>query len=52
MTNLDPARVDRALRAVIAELDYDLHKSIERGEETGEDTYPETAAQFIEEYGA
>jgi antitoxin (DNA-binding transcriptional repressor) of toxin-antitoxin stability system len=49
--SLVPERVDRALRAIIADLDYDLHKSIECGEETGEDTYYETVAAFIAAYG-
>lgn len=47
---LDSERVGRALRAVIADLDYDLHKGIERDEETGEDTYHETVAAFIAAY--
>jgi hypothetical protein len=49
-TSLDPECVDRALRAVIADLDYDLHKALERDEETGEDTYHETVAGFIAAY--
>jgi hypothetical protein len=40
------AHYETALRAVIAELDYDLHKGIERHEETGENEYPELAAKF------
>jgi hypothetical protein len=47
---LDPERVDRALRVVIAELDYDLNKALECDEETGEDTYHKTVAAFIAAY--
>lgn len=50
--SLDPERVDRALRAVIADLDYDLHKGLEEDEETGEDTYHETVAAFVKAYQA
>ena len=48
--SLDPGRVDHALRAVIARLDYDLHKELERDEEEGDDTYRETVAAFITAY--
>jgi hypothetical protein len=48
---LDPERVDRALRSVIELLDYDLHKSLECDESTGEDTYCDEVAAFIEAYG-
>jgi hypothetical protein len=51
-TNIDPERVDRALRNIIARLDYDLHKGIERDEETGEDTYHEVVADFVKAYQA
>jgi prevent-host-death family protein len=43
-TPLDPECVDRALRAVIAELDYDLHKALERDEDH------KTVAAFIAAY--
>lgn len=49
--SLDRAAVDAALRQVIAHADYDLHKSLERDEETGEDTYGEHVDRFITEYG-
>lgn len=49
-TPLDPGRVDRALRYVIARLDYDLHKGLECSEETGEDTYHEEVASFMKAY--
>lgn len=47
---LNPAAVDAALRQVIAELDYDLHKNIECDEDTGEDRYDEHVRHFIREY--
>jgi hypothetical protein len=49
---LNAAAVDAALRAVVADLDYDLHKSVERDESTGEDTYPQYVASFITAYWA
>lgn len=45
---MDDKQIEEALRAVISSLDYDLHKSIENDEETGEDHYPELVAQFKE----
>lgn len=36
---LDPKRLDRVLRDFLADVDYDLHKSWECDEETGEDCY-------------
>ncbi|WP_327379407.1 hypothetical protein [Streptomyces sp. NBC_01212] len=42
-TQLDRVRLERALRAYIADLDYDIHKSIE----CGEDHYPEHVATFL-----
>ncbi|MEQ4566216.1 hypothetical protein [Paenarthrobacter sp. CAP02] len=50
MSNLDPARVDRALRLLISDIDYDTHKSLENDEETGEDSYPELVQDFIISY--
>lgn len=50
MTYLDSVRVDAALREVLADLDYDLHKSLEYDETTGEDTYHECAHAFIRAY--
>jgi hypothetical protein len=47
---LDPEKVDKALREVIAVLDYDLHKSLESDEQTGEDTYYEEVIRFITAY--
>jgi hypothetical protein len=40
--------VEDALRNFLAHLDYDLHKSLEHDEETGEDCYPETARAFLQ----
>lgn len=39
--------IEAALRDLLADLDYDLHKGIERGEEDGLDHYPEVAAEFL-----
>jgi len=39
-----------ALRRLISYLDYDLHKSIECDEETGDDNYPLYAEGFIRYY--
>lgn len=47
---LNTARVDVALREVFAHADYDLHKSIEHGEESGEDTYAEHVQRFVAKY--
>lgn len=47
---LDPEKVDKALREVIAVLDYDLHKSLECDEQYGEDTYHEEVVRFIRAY--
>lgn len=47
---LNHAAVDEALRRVIEHIDYDLHKEIERDEETGEDTYSEHVERFVAEY--
>lgn len=49
--SLDRAAVDAALRRVVEFLDYDLHKQLERDEETGEDMYAEHVDRFITEYG-
>ena len=51
--DLDPERVDVALRLVIESLDYDLHKSLLAGEsEDDEDaeTYPGNVDYFIDAY--
>lgn len=47
---LDEGRVDYALRRLIADLDYDIHKYIECDEETGEDNYAYWVEQFIDHY--
>jgi hypothetical protein len=41
---MDP--LEQALRWLIADLDYDIHKSIERDEWDGEDKYPALAGEF------
>ncbi|MFJ9448201.1 hypothetical protein ACIRRH_41255 [Kitasatospora sp. NPDC101235] len=49
--DLSDIKVRRAFRATledfIADLDYDIHKNIERGEEDGLNRYEETTATFI-----
>lgn len=42
------AHVEAALRGYLAHLDYDLSKTIECGEDTGEDTYPAEAADLFD----
>jgi hypothetical protein len=44
---LDPSRLESALRMYVAELDYDTHKYIESPEDGGPDRYPEEAGFFI-----
>ncbi|MER5501336.1 hypothetical protein ABT096_29605 [Streptomyces sp. NPDC002561] len=44
---LDPARLERTLRAYVAELDYDIHKGIQCGEDDGVDRYPEEVENFL-----
>lgn len=47
---LNRSRVDAALRSVIEDLDYDLHKGLEQDEETGADTYDEWVTKFQNAY--
>lgn len=47
MTGMENA-VESALRTLMADLDYDLHKALECDEETGHDWYPGHAAVFAE----
>ena len=51
-SGVDAGAVESALRHVISDIDYDIHKSIEADEETGEDGYPELTEQFIDHYGS
>lgn len=44
---LNPSRLESALRMYIAELDYDIHKSIESPEDGGEDRYPKEVNFFL-----
>lgn len=44
---VEAAKVEAALRAFIASIDYDLHKQLECDEEDGTDRYPALAANFI-----
>jgi hypothetical protein len=46
-TELDPSRLESTLRMYVAELDYDIHKSIECGEQDRLDHYPEEADFFL-----
>jgi hypothetical protein len=46
------AQVEAALRGYLAMLDYDLHKNLECGEETGEDTYAEEADDLFDRLSA
>lgn len=45
---MNPEHVEDVLIEIISDLDYDLHKSIERDEETGKNGYPALAVSFIE----
>ena len=47
---LDRKAVDAALRTVMTWVDYDLHKSLERDEETGQDTYGGHVDRFMAAY--
>jgi len=44
---VEAAKVEAAMRAFIASIDYDLHKQLECDEEDGTDRYPALAANFI-----
>jgi len=44
---LDPDRLESALRLYMAELDYDLHKSIADPEDGGPDRYPDEVEYFL-----
>lgn len=46
-TPLFSEAVEEALKNIISELDYDLHKGIETPEDGTEDGYPALAEQFI-----
>jgi len=41
--------VEFALRGFMANMDYDIHKSIECNEDDGSDSYPAHAVKFIED---
>lgn len=47
LQELDPERLESALRMYLAELDYDLHKSISDPEDGGPDRYPEEVDFFL-----
>ena len=47
---LDHEAVATVLRAIIRDLDYDFHKSMDIPEDGGPSWYPDMAAEFIEMY--
>jgi hypothetical protein len=47
LQELDPSRLESALRMYVSELDYDIHKGIENGEEDGLDHYHEEVDYFL-----
>jgi hypothetical protein len=47
VTVVTVAAVESALRDLIADLDYDQHKYLERPEDGGPDRYPELAQEFM-----
>jgi len=47
---LDPTKVDSALRCLLADIDYDLHKAWESDEEDGKDYYHILVDSFITWY--
>ncbi|MFF8473869.1 hypothetical protein [Streptomyces sp. NPDC015414] len=47
VTVVTVSAVESALRTLIADLDYDQHKYLERPEDGGPDRYPELAAQLF-----
>lgn len=46
MSEMSP--LEQTLRSFIADLDYDIHKSIECGEDDGLDRYPQTIKSFAD----
>jgi hypothetical protein len=46
--HLTPETLDLFVRALVNEVDYDIHKGYECGEEDGEDHYPEMVAEAAE----
>ncbi|MFC3231896.1 hypothetical protein [Streptomyces nitrosporeus] len=45
--DLDPARLERTLRAYVAELDYGRHKAIQCDKDDGVDRYPDEVENFL-----
>lgn len=45
---ITPTVLDLFVRALVTEVDYDIHKGYECGEEDGEDHYPELVAEAAE----
>ena len=50
MAELNRAKVRNALEGLLADIDYDLHKAYECGEEDGLNRYEELVDLFIEGY--
>jgi hypothetical protein len=46
--HLTPQTLDLFVRALVNEVDYDIHKNYECGEEDGEDHYPELVSDAAE----
>lgn len=44
-----PSRIEKALRNLIADIDYDHHKYLECDESDGSDHYPALTEQFIKD---
>lgn len=44
---LDPSRLESALRMYVSELDYDIHKMLESPEDGGPDQYPNEVDYFL-----
>lgn len=47
-----PSVLNLLVRALVEEVDYDIHKNYECGEEDGEDHYPELVATAAEQLAA
>ena len=40
--------MEKFLRALIADIDYDIHKNLECGEDDGLDHYPDLAQSYVD----
>ncbi len=50
MSTLEPKFIEHALRALISDLDYDIHKSIDSDDEDSDTTYDDLVNDFIVAY--